>query len=140
METVVFTGMKLDALPVRARRKRGELLSVQDVARLCGCAEDRVRKRLRAGLLPDRVKVGKLWYWTADQLEEVCRVVASPWPYRQRRYVPPKKLSEEDERELLSLRACGFSQEELAKLFKLSQGQVSRILARLHAPAVPIFT
>lgn len=136
----VFTGLKRDALPVRVRRKRGELLSIQDVAKHCGCSEERVRMRLRAGMLPERVRVGKLWYWTADQLEEVCRVVASPWPYRQRRYVPPRKLSPDDERELLSLRACGLSQAELAKLFRLSQGQVSRILTRLRAPAVPIFT
>ena len=127
---VVFTGLKLDALPVRKQRRQGVLLSVQDVARLCGCGMSPVYCRVRRGMMPERVKVGRLLYWRASDLPAVREALAKK--VVREKYRPPKTLTADEEKELLSLRRCGFKQRELAELFPLTQSQISRVLKRLE--------
>ena len=120
-------------LPVRKQRLQGQLLTVADVAVACGCAYTTVLDRLRRGVMPERVLIGKRLYWKGCQLDAVVAAILAPLPLPSKRYKPPAKLDAEGERELASLRACGFNQRELGELVGLSQGQVSRILAKVKS-------
>lgn len=112
-------------------------LTVMDVARLLGVSDVFVYSKM--ALLPPREQYhGPRYYWREHQLAEITLKLFEKHrrPSKCKRVRRrPRTLDADQERELLSLRRCGFTQRELAKMFNLSQGHISTILSWLEAEA-----
>lgn len=130
---IIITGLK-DGVPVRERKRRGDLLSIADLAVACRCSVGRVETRMKQGLLPERERVGQLLYWRREQMDELQAVVMGPTKWT-RKADTNRKLDSDQERELVRLRASGLTQQELGVRFGISQGHVSRVLKRLRNKA-----
>lgn len=112
-----------------AMRRNFKLFSVLDIAGIAGVARTLVKRKIAAGVMPERTQIGKLWYWTDEQLAEVVRLVREPEIRKPVPYVS-KNLSESQYRELINLAMSGVPQCDLAKRFPLSQAQISRVVCR----------
>jgi hypothetical protein len=128
MENSLSRNLNLE-LPVRKRRQSGELFTVFDVSKSFGCSYYKVQNREHRGLLPKRVKIDKRLYWLPCHLEALKAGLTTAIEWKM--YKTESKLNADDLKRLLKLREQGLSQAECGREVGLSQGQISRILAKL---------
>lgn len=104
-------------------RKDGkEWWTVSDVADVFVKSYPTVDERLKRGLMPPQTRIGGRWYWSPDQADELRAALV------RKRPTPARKLTPDEVKVICDLRACGFTQRELGKLYGVTHTRIRRLL------------
>lgn len=103
------------------------LYSCYDAAKRLGVPQNQISYHVAVGHIPPlTIKVGERLYWTKEKYEEAIKYCSI------RHYTPRKKIVDiERQQQVIRMYESGkFRQMDLAKMFGVSQTNISRIVNR----------